>query len=258
MMRSARELGLLLAVTACAVPAAAQPARETPSADGGAAGGLLGFGGFGKGKGPVTVTSDRLEYDYKSNIVVYRGTVEVVQGDVKLKSDTLTITLADDERPAGNLGGKGKDKKAEKAGEPTATDAAAATPPTTVPAPAPAKPSPTGDARVREIVAQGSVRIDQGTRWAVGGRAVFDQSARTFILTDNPVLHDGPNEVAGDRVVVFLDEDRSVVEGGRKRVKAVLYPDDDQKGGAAGAPATKPGGGGRKKRAETTAAGTTP
>jgi lipopolysaccharide export system protein LptA len=38
------------------------------------------------------------------------------------------------------------------------------------------------------------------------------------------VLHDGPNEVVGDRVVVYLDEDRSVVEGGRKRVKAVLFP----------------------------------
>lgn len=251
-MRSARELGLLLAVTACAVPAAAQPARETPPADGGAGGNLLGFGGFGKGKGPVTVTSDRLEYDYKSNVVVYRGTVEVVQGDVKLKSDTLTITLADDERPAGNLGGK-KDKGA-RADDAKPADAAAATPPTTAPAPA-RSASPTGDARVREIVAQGSVRIDQGTRWAVGGRAVYDQAARTFVLTDSPVLHDGPNEVAGDRVVVYLDEDRSVVEGGRKRVKAVLYPDDDQSGG--GKPGGKPGGG-AKKRAQTTAAGTTP
>jgi lipopolysaccharide export system protein LptA len=232
-MRSAPELTLLLAVTALAVPAVAQTAPAKP-ADGGAGGGLLGFGGFGKGKGPVTVTSDRLEYDYKSNVVVYRGTVEVVQGDVKLKSDTLTITLADDERPAGKRVGKDGEKPAEDGGAVPAAASGAA-----------------GDARVKEIVAQGSVRIDQGARWAVGGRAVYDQAARTFILTDNPVLHDGPNEVAGDRVVVYLDEDRSVVEGGRKRVKAVLYPDDEPGGG-------KPGGGGGKKRAQTTAAGTTP
>ena len=77
------------------------------------------------------------------------------------------------------------------------------------------------------------MRIDQGTRWAVGGRAVFDQTQRTLVLTENPVLHDGPNEVAGDRVVVFLDEDRSVVEGGRKRVKAVLYPERAAAGPAA-------------------------
>jgi lipopolysaccharide export system protein LptA len=38
-------------------------------------------------------------------------------------------------------------------------------------------------------------------------------------------MHDEANEVAGDRVTVFLDENRSVVEGGdNKRVKAVLHP----------------------------------
>ena len=77
---------------------------------------------------------------------------------------------------------------------------------------------------MQEIVATGNVRIDQGTRWAVGGRATYNQQQRTMVLTENPVLHDGPNEVAGDRVVVFIDENRSVVEGGRKRVKAVVFP----------------------------------
>jgi lipopolysaccharide export system protein LptA len=78
------------------------------------------------------------------------------------------------------------------------------------------------------VIASGNVRIDQGARWAVGGRATFDQQRRTLVLSENPVLHDGPNEVAGDRVIVFLDENRSVVEGGgRKRVKAVLFPGKD-------------------------------
>ena len=66
--------------------------------------------------------------------------------------------------------------------------------------------------------------MDDGTRTATGGRAVFEQSERTVVLTENPVLHEGSNEVVGDRVVVYLDENRSIVEGGRKRVKAVLYP----------------------------------
>ena len=73
----------------------------------------------------------------------------------------------------------------------------------------------------------GNVRIDNGARYATGGRAIFDQGRRTLVLTETPVLHDGQNEVAGDRVIVYLDEDRSVVEGGRKRVKAVLYPGKD-------------------------------
>jgi lipopolysaccharide export system protein LptA len=78
---------------------------------------------------------------------------------------------------------------------------------------------------LQEIVATGAVRIEQGERFATGRRAVFDQTRRILLLTGAPVLHDGPNEIAGERVVVYLDEDRSVVEGGRRRVKAVLYPD---------------------------------
>lgn len=148
--------------------------------------------GFSNRKEPITVTSDTLEYDYKANVVVYRGTVQATQGDVTLRSDTLTVTL-------------------ERAEDASGADGV---------------PSG-GGSRLREIVAVGNVRIDNGTRWATGGRAIFDQGRRTLVLTEKPVLHDGQNEVAGDRVVVYLDEDRSVVEGGRKRVKAVLYPGKD-------------------------------
>ena len=159
---------------------------------------------LGKSKEPIVVTSDRLEYDYRDNVVVYRGAVQATQGRLKITSDTLTVTFADAEDGAGKpaegglaLGG--------------------------------------GAARLREIVAVGTVRIEDGTRWATGGRAVFDQKNRTLVLSESPVLHDGANEVLGDRVIVYLDEDRSVVEGGRKRVKAVLYPDDEDEGaGAAG------------------------
>lgn len=184
-MRS-RELTLL------ALLLAATAAGSVERSGGGTPGGLFQLGGGGS-KEPITVTADRLEYDYKSNVLVYRGSVEAVQGKATLHSDVLTVTFLRDEAKDG------------------------------------AKPSvdPTegGTSKLQEIVAVGNVRIDQGTRWATGGRAVFDQVRRTVVMSENPMLHDGPNEVAGDRVVVFLDEDRSVVEGGRKRVKAVFHPD---------------------------------
>lgn len=81
-----------------------------------------------------------------------------------------------------------------------------------------------GPQRAKEVVAEGNVRIDSGERHASGGRAVFDDAKRTVTLSDEARLSDGPNEVAGDRVVVFIDEQRSVVEGGPERVRAVLYP----------------------------------
>jgi lipopolysaccharide export system protein LptA len=199
-------------------PAASEPAKSEPAKSDG----IFDAGGFGGNrKEPIDITSDTLEYDYKANVVVYRGDVIAIQGDMKLRSDTLTVTLVRD----GN-GTPGADPEPAKA-------AAGQTQPSgqTVP--------PSGGQKVQEIIAVGSVRIDNGTRWATGGRAVFEQSSRTLVLTENPMLHDGPNEVAGDRVVVYLDENRSVVEGGRKRVKAVVYPGKD--GGLAPTESAKAG-----------------
>ena len=44
-----------------------------------------------------------------------------------------------------------------------------------------------------------------GPRWATGGRAVFEQSNRTLVLTETPVLHDGSNEVAAPRAPGLFD-----------------------------------------------------
>ena len=81
-----------------------------------------------------------------------------------------------------------------------------------------------GQQKAKEVVAEGNVKIDSGDRHATGGRAVFDDAKRTVTLSEEARLSDGPNEVAGDRVVVYIDEQRSVVQGGPERVRAVLYP----------------------------------
>jgi lipopolysaccharide transport protein LptA len=73
---------------------------------------------------------------------------------------------------------------------------------------------------VKEMVAEGNVRISQGTRWATGEHAVLDQTKRTVVLTGNPVVHDGRDQITGRKITVFLDSGRSVVEGAR----AVIFP----------------------------------
>jgi lipopolysaccharide export system protein LptA len=212
-------LAAALALSAVGGPMDAQGANEkaAPAPTGSQAagsessGGPFAFGSLGKSKEPITVISDKLDYDYKANIVVYRGSVQVTQGDVKMVSDELTITLEND-----NKNDNPNDKPAAKPqGETTASDP-----------PAAAAPPATDQGKVKEIVAVGNVRIDQGTRWAVGGRAIYEQQQRTLVLIENPVLHDGPNVVVGERVTVYLDENRSVVEGGQKRVKAVFHPNE--------------------------------
>ena len=73
-------------------------------------------------------------------------------------------------------------------------------------------------------MADGEVKMSQGERWATGGHVVFDQTQRTVVLSQNAVVHDGSNQVSGERIVVYLDQQRSVVEGGSGRVQAVLIP----------------------------------
>jgi lipopolysaccharide export system protein LptA len=148
--------------------------------------GLLDGFALGGDRGPVRIDADAMEFDYKTRVLTYRGSVMVTQADMKLRSDTLRVTL-DMEHPD--------------------------------------KP--------REVVAEGNVQIDQRERRATGGKAVFDNAARTVTLSEQARLQDGPNEVAGERVVVFLDEQRSVVEGGEERVRAILYPSEKQGEGEA-------------------------
>jgi len=73
---------------------------------------------------------------------------------------------------------------------------------------------------VKEMIADGNVRISQGTRWATGDHAVLDQTRHTVVLTGSPVVHDGEDQIAGTKITVHLDTNQSDVENAR----AVIYP----------------------------------
>ena len=166
--------GAALAFAAVVVgsPAIGAPKSSSLSGDG-----LLSQFALSADRGPVAITADVLEFDYRTGVLSYQGNVVVKQGELTLSSDTLRLSL-----------------DLEDIGRP------------------------------REIVAEGRVRIVRGERIATGGRAVFDQAAQTITLSDEAVLRDGMNEVAGQKVVVYLEEERSVVEGGDERVRAKLFP----------------------------------
>lgn len=88
---------------------------------------------------------------------------------------------------------------------------------------------------VREMIADGNVRISQDTRWATGDHAVLDQTKHTVVLTGSPVVHDGTDQVTGRRITVFLDTGQSVVEGAR----AVIFPKSSSSPGQTQAENTK-------------------
>ena len=77
---------------------------------------------------------------------------------------------------------------------------------------------------VREMIADGNVRISQGTRWATGDHAILDQTKHTVTLTGSPVVHDGEDQIAGTKITVHLDTNQSDVENAR----AVIYPKESR------------------------------
>ncbi len=73
---------------------------------------------------------------------------------------------------------------------------------------------------IKQVIAMGDVKMTQGGRWATGQRAVLDEVKHTVEMTGEPVIHDGPDSVAGRRIIIYLDSEKSFVEG----ASAVIFP----------------------------------
>ena len=59
---------------------------------------------------------------------------------------------------------------------------------------------------IQEILADGNVRISQGTRWATGDQAILNQNKHTVTLTGPPVVPDGQEQIAGTKITVHRHE----------------------------------------------------
>jgi lipopolysaccharide export system protein LptA len=82
-----------------------------------------------------------------------------------------------------------------------------------------------GDRIVRTI-STGNVRIiTRDCRSGTAKRAEYYDAEQRVVLIGNARVWRDDNMVTGERITIFLAEDRSLVEGGQQeRVKAVFYP----------------------------------
>jgi lipopolysaccharide export system protein LptA len=69
------------------------------------------------------------------------------------------------------------------------------------------------------LVATGRVRVRKGDRRAVGERLEYDQTKRLMVLTGAPKVWQRDNFLEGDRVLLWVDEDRVEVERARGQLK---------------------------------------
>jgi lipopolysaccharide export system protein LptA len=97
-----------------------------------------------------------------------------------------------------------------------------------------------GDKIVRTI-STGNVRIvTRDCRNGTARRAEYYDAEQRVVLIGNARVWRDDNVVTGERITIYLAEDRSVVEGGQQeRVKAVFYPRNQDE--AAAPPKPTPG-----------------
>jgi lipopolysaccharide export system protein LptA len=85
---------------------------------------------------------------------------------------------------------------------------------------------------VREIVATGNVKFQEGDRLATGQKVVFTNSDQKIVLTGQPKLWQGKDMVSGEKITVLLEEEKSLVESGPDRkVEVIFYPKGEPRAG---------------------------
>ena len=146
---------------------------------------------------PIQIVSDRLDAYNEKRMVVFSGNAVATQAARTIRADRLTLYYRDDQKKTGRLavGGGGE-----------------------------------GTGNLERMEAKGQVTITEGERVVTGEEAVFEQDAQKITMTGSAVLREGDNIIQGDRIVVFLNENRGVVEGAEnRRVTATIYPGETKK-----------------------------
>jgi lipopolysaccharide export system protein LptA len=143
---------------------------------------------------PILIEADRMETSQEESIVVFSGHVRANQNDLIIKADAMTVRYLGTEV------------------QPNST--------TDVPA--------VGLTRqIDKITAKGNVKIVQGDWVATGDTMDFNAEKRIVILFGNAKARQEKSMVSGEKIILYLDEGRSVVERSTaegERVKAFIYP----------------------------------
>jgi lipopolysaccharide export system protein LptA len=84
--------------------------------------------------------------------------------------------------------------------------------------------------RILRTVSTGNVRIiTRDCRTGTARRAEYHDLEQRVVLSGNARVWQEDNVVSGESIVIYLSQDRSVVQGGKQeRVKAVFYPRDEK------------------------------
>lgn len=74
---------------------------------------------------------------------------------------------------------------------------------------------------VREIEALGNVVVTKEGRVALANKAIYYSKEEKIVLTGDARIVENANQLGGEKITLFMRDDRSIVEGG----KVLIYQD---------------------------------
>lgn len=139
---------------------------------------LLGGAGTAQSasEAPIHIEANKMESTEKTNSVVFTGDVDAKQGDVRIRSDEMTVYYTPG---AAEQEKKGEKKKTTQ--------------------------------QVEKLICVGNVELTRGEWLGTSRKMVYLSKERQVILTDNAKAWQGQNMVSGDKIIYYLDEGRSEV-----------------------------------------------
>jgi lipopolysaccharide export system protein LptA len=139
-------------------------------------------------KNPITIEADQMSSTETDNTVKFSGNVDAKQGDLQLRSDTMTVYYT----ALPESGGAANDDTTQ---------------------------------RIEKLVCVGDVEITREDWLGTADKMTYyaDTGARRLILSGNAKAWQGGNMVSGREIIYYPDEGRSEVVGGA----GVVLPGSD-------------------------------
>lgn len=154
---------------------------------------------------PTRITAKTMTVKNQESKAIFQGDVVLIRGGLTVRSDEMVVffrqsTQTDAEQSVEHSNGRGADlpaaEKAKRAGElPTMSNRS-----------------------VSMIEANGSVIIEKDDGRATCRKAIYYETEGKIVLMGNPIAWQKGTRVSGEKMTMYLADDRSVVEGGTQVV----------------------------------------
>jgi len=138
--------------------------------------------------GRTDITAQKITMRNQENKAIFEGNVVLKKGMLVVHSDVMVVFLKPNNAKAAETAPKAPRKGSEEL--PTISNRT-----------------------ISSIEATGQVKIEKADGRATSHKAVYNEDKRIITLTGDPVAWQHGTCVSGKKIVMFLDDDRTIVEG---------------------------------------------